>query len=30
MKKIRHRKIVELVEKHDIETQEELAGLLKK
>ena len=29
MKKIRHRKIIELVEKHDIETQEELAGLLK-
>ena len=29
MKKIRHRKIIELIEKHDIETQEELAGYLK-
>ena len=29
MKKVRHRKIIELVEKLEIETQEELAGLLK-
>lgn len=29
MKKIRHRKIVEIIEKHDVETQEELAGYLK-
>ncbi len=29
MKKIRHRKMIELIEKHDIETQEELAGYLK-
>lgn len=29
MKKIRHRKIVELIEKYDVETQEELAGYLK-
>lgn len=29
MKKIRHRKIIELIEKYDIETQEELAGYLK-
>lgn len=29
MKKIRHRKIIELIEKQDIETQEDLAGLLK-
>lgn len=29
MKKTRHRKIVEIIEKQDVETQEELAGLLK-
>lgn len=29
MKKIRHRKIVEIIEKYDVETQEELAGFLK-
>lgn len=29
MKKIRHRKIVEIIEKYDVETQEELAGRLK-
>ena len=29
MKKIRHRKIIELVEKKEIETQEELEGILK-
>lgn len=29
MKKIRHRKIVEIIEKYDVETQEELAGYLK-
>ena len=29
MKKIRHRKIIELIEKYEIETQEELAGYLK-
>lgn len=29
MKKIRHRKIVEIMEKYDVETQEELAGHLK-
>lgn len=29
MKKIRHRKIVEVIEKYDVETQEELAGYLK-
>ncbi len=29
MKKIRHRKIVEIIEKYDVETQEELAGHLK-
>lgn len=29
MKKIRHRKIVDLIEKYDVETQEELAGYLK-
>ena len=28
-KKIRHKKIVEIIEKHDIETQEELAAYLK-
>lgn len=27
MKKTRHRKIVEIIEKRDVETQEELAGL---
>ena len=26
MKKTRHRKIVEIIEKRDVETQEELAG----
>lgn len=30
MKKSRHQKIVEIIEKHDVETQEELAGYLKK
>ena len=29
MKKIRHRKIVEIIEKYDVETQEELAGKLR-
>lgn len=29
MKRIRHKKIVELIEKHDVETQEELAGYLR-
>lgn len=29
MKKVRHRKIVEIIEKNDVETQEELAGYLK-
>lgn len=29
MKKIRHRKIVEIIEKYDVETQEELAGRLR-
>ena len=29
MKKTRHRKIIELIEQKDVETQEELAGLLK-
>lgn len=29
MKKSRHRKIVEIIEKYDVETQEELAGFLK-
>ncbi|MBE5882811.1 MAG: arginine repressor [Lachnospiraceae bacterium] len=29
MKKIRHRKIVEIIKKYDVETQEELAGYLK-
>lgn len=29
MKKIRHRKIVEIIEKYDVETQEDLAGYLK-
>lgn len=29
MKKTRHRKIIELIEKQDIETQEDLAGFLK-
>ena len=29
MKKIRHRKIVEIIDKYDVETQEELAGYLK-
>ena len=29
MKKTRHRKIVEIIEKKDVETQEELAGYLK-
>ncbi len=29
MKKIRHRKIVEIIENHNVETQEELAGYLK-
>lgn len=29
MKKIRHRKIAEIIEKYDVETQEELAGYLK-
>ena len=29
MKKIRHRKIVEIIEKYDVETQEELAAYLK-
>ncbi len=29
MKKIRHQKIVEIIEKYDVETQEELAGFLK-
>lgn len=29
MKKIRHRKIVEIIDTHDVETQEELAGYLK-
>lgn len=29
MKKIRHRKIVEIIEKYNVETQEELAGRLK-
>lgn len=29
MKKIRHRKIVEIIESRDVETQEELAGYLK-
>ncbi len=29
MKKIRHRKIVEIIERYDVETQEELAGYLK-
>lgn len=29
MKKIRHRKIVEIIEKHEVETQEDLAGYLK-
>lgn len=29
MKKIRHRRIVEIIEKYDVETQEELAGYLK-
>ena len=29
MKKTRHRKIVEIIEKRDVETQEELAGYLK-
>ncbi len=29
MKKIRHRKIVEIIEKYDVETQEELANYLK-
>ena len=28
MKKTRHRKIVEIIEKRDVETQEELAGSL--
>lgn len=30
MKKNRHQKIVEIIENHDVETQEELAGYLKK
>lgn len=29
MKKVRHRQIVDIINKHDIETQEELAGYLK-
>lgn len=29
MKKVRHKKIVELIERHDVETQEELARYLK-
>ena len=29
MKKTRHRKIVEIIEKHDVETQEDLANYLK-
>ncbi|MGN1148016.1 MAG: arginine repressor [Lachnospiraceae bacterium] len=29
MKKIRHGKIIEIIEKHDVETQEELAAYLK-
>lgn len=29
MKKVRQRKIAEIIEKHDVETQEELAGYLK-
>ena len=29
MKKTRHRKIVEIIEKYDVETQDELAGHLK-
>ncbi len=29
MKKVRHRKIIEIIEKHDVETQEELANYLK-
>ena len=29
MKKIRHRKIIEIIEKYDVETQEELANYLK-
>lgn len=29
MKKIRHKKITEIIEKYDVETQEELAGYLK-
>lgn len=29
MKKTRHRKIVEIIQKYDVETQEELAGYLK-
>lgn len=29
MKKVRHRKIVEIIEKHDVETQEELASYLR-
>lgn len=30
MKKVRHSKIIEIIEKHDVETQEELASYLKK
>ena len=29
MKKNRHKKIIEIIEKYDVETQEELAGYLK-
>ena len=29
MKKIRHGKIVEIIQKYDVETQEELAGRLR-
>lgn len=29
MKKIRHAKIIEMIQKHDVETQEELAGYLR-
>lgn len=30
MKKVRHNKIIEIIEKHDVETQEELASHLKR
>lgn len=30
MKKVRHNKIIEIIEKHDVETQEELASYLKR